>query len=134
MSANSSQSNSADSSQKGEGRGAANGAKKTRRLSPLARVVLGLVGWYRSTISPKNPGKCKYYPTCSTYMVIAVKRFGAIRGGLLGILRLLRCQPWVDGGIDDVPYRFSLFYRFRWSKAHEEPTLEPIVTLEDQLK
>ncbi|MDO5695005.1 MAG: membrane protein insertion efficiency factor YidD [Aeriscardovia aeriphila] len=95
---------------------------------------MGLVGWYRSTISPKNPGKCKYYPTCSTYMVIAVKRFGAIRGGLLGILRLLRCQPWVDGGIDDVPHRFSLFYRFRWSKAHEEVTLEPIVTLEEQLK
>ena len=134
MSANSSQSNSANSSQKGQGRGAANGAKKTRRPSPLARVVLGLVGWYRSTISLKNPGKCKYYPTCSTYMVIAVKRFGAIRGGLLGILRLLRCQPWVDGGIDDVPHTFSLFYRFRWSRAHEEPTLEPIVTLEEQLK
>jgi putative component of membrane protein insertase Oxa1/YidC/SpoIIIJ protein YidD len=38
----------------------------------------------------------------------------------------MRCRPWSDGGIDDVPQRFSLFYRFRWSKAHEEPRLTPL--------
>lgn len=65
-------------------------------------------------------------------MEIAVRRFGAFRGVLLGVLRLLRCQPWSKGGIDDVPHRFSLFYRFRWSKAHEEPTVEPIITRERQ--
>lgn len=44
------------------------------------------------------------------------------------MLRLLRCRPWSRGGIDDVPRRFSVFYRFRWSKAHEEPRLTPLPT------
>lgn len=50
----------------------------------------------------------------------------AFRGGLLAALRLLRCRPWSAGGIDDVPQRFSLFYRFSWSRAHEEPRLTPL--------
>jgi hypothetical protein len=59
-------------------------------------------------------------------MATAISRFGFLRGGVLGILRLLRCQPWVDGGIDDVPQKFSLFYRFSWSSAHEEPRITPL--------
>jgi putative membrane protein insertion efficiency factor len=95
-------------------------------------LVLRVLGWYHRRISPLFPARCKYYPTCSQYMEIAIRRFGAFRGILLGLLRLLRCQPWVQGGIDDVPHRFSLFYRFRWSKAHEEPTTEPIIARENQ--
>lgn len=68
------------------------------------------------------------------YAVIAVRRFGAARGLLLAALRILRCNPWSAGGIDDVPRKFSPFYRFSWSRAHEEPTLRPIVTLEGQMK
>ncbi len=100
-------------------------------LSPRG-LVLQALGWYHRKVSALFPARCKYYPTCSQYMEIAVRRFGAVRGILLGLLRLLRCQPWSKGGIDDVPHQFSLFYRFRWSKAHEEPTVEPIITRERQ--
>lgn len=97
------------------------------------RFALRALQWYHQRISPLFPARCKYYPTCSQYMEIAISRFGVLRGGLLGLLRLLRCQPWSRGGIDDVPHRYSLFYRFRWSKAYEEPTTRPIITLEKQV-
>jgi putative membrane protein insertion efficiency factor len=99
-------------------------------MSFLSKVALHFLKWYHVHISSLFPRRCKYYPTCSLYMEIAIRRFGFIRGGLLGLLRLLRCQPWSEGGIDDVPHRYSLFYRFRWSKAHEEPTTQPILTRE----
>ncbi|RBP99713.1 membrane protein insertion efficiency factor YidD [Bifidobacterium xylocopae] len=89
-------------------------------------MALGLVSWYRGRVSPLSPPCCRYYPTCSTYALTAIGRFGALRGGALALMRLLRCRPWSDGGIDDVPSRFSIFYRFRWSKAHEEQRLEPL--------
>ncbi|WP_418969857.1 membrane protein insertion efficiency factor YidD [Alloscardovia omnicolens] len=85
-----------------------------------------MIQWYRFTISARTLPTCKYYPSCSLYAMTAIERFGAFRGGLLTILRLLRCRPWSSGGIDDVPQKFSIFYRFSWSSAHEEPSLEPI--------
>ncbi|MBR6439736.1 MAG: membrane protein insertion efficiency factor YidD [Aeriscardovia sp.] len=102
--------------------------------SPAARAACAAIAFYRRFISPLSGPKCKFYPSCSMYAVIAVRRFGAFKGLLLAALRLLRCNPWSDGGIDDVPRKFSLFYRFRWSKAHEEPTLQPIVTMENQMR
>ena len=101
--------------------------------SSASRAACAAIGFYRRFISPLSGPKCKFYPSCSMYAVIAIRRFGAFRGLLLASLRLLRCNPWSDGGIDDVPRKFSLFYRFRWSKAHEEPTLQPIVTMESQM-
>lgn len=67
-----------------------------------------------------------FYPTCSQYALTALRRFGALRGTILAVLRLLRCTPFNNGGIDDVPQRFSIFYRFPWSKAHEEARLTPM--------
>ena len=92
-------------------------------MSSAQKVVLNVLDWYRIKISPLSPPSCRYYPTCSTYAVTAVKRFGAFKGSMLALLRLLRCRPWSRGGIDDVPQVFSIFYRFSWSKAHEEPRL-----------
>lgn len=93
-------------------------------------LFLRLIRFYQRKISPFRPPSCKYYPTCSAYALTAIDRFGAFRGGLLTLLRLARCRPWSDGGIDDVPRKFSLFYRFSWSKAHEEPRLVPEAWLE----
>ena len=96
-------------------------------MSGLAsRALQSAVRWYQRYISPLSPPRCRYYPTCSQYALTALKRFGALRGTILAILRLLRCTPFNNGGIDDVPQRFSIFYRFSWSKAHEEARLTPM--------
>ncbi|WP_211204885.1 membrane protein insertion efficiency factor YidD [Alloscardovia criceti] len=87
--------------------------------------MINAIQWYRTTISARTLPTCKYYPTCSTYALTAIERFGAVRGGTLALLRLMRCRPWSRGGIDDVPHKFSVFYRFSWSSAHEEPSIEP---------
>lgn len=90
--------------------------------------MLAAVRWYQVHISAGNPPCCKYYPSCSNYAIQAVTCYGAARGGLLAVLRLLRCRPWSNGGIDDVPQHYSIFYRFSWSKAHEEPRLTPLAS------
>ena len=70
-------------------------------------LVLGLIKFYRRFISPLFPPKCKYYPTCSTYALEAVRRFGAVRGSALAVWRILRCNPWSMGGVDLVPEKFT---------------------------
>ena len=54
------------------------------------------------------PRRCRYEPSCSTYAVESVGRFGAVRGVLLAGWRLLRCNPFSHGGFDPVPERFTL--------------------------
>ena len=70
-------------------------------------ILIGLVRLYQKFISPLFPAKCKYYPTCSSYGLTALKRFGAIRGTALTIWRICRCNPWSMGGIDYVPEKFT---------------------------
>lgn len=69
-------------------------------------ILVGLIKFYRRFISPLTTPKCKFYPTCSRYALDAIMRFGAIRGSLLAVWRLLRCNPWSMGGIDYVPEKF----------------------------
>ena len=96
-------------------------------MSVAGDAIVRMIRWYQRHFSAKRAVPCcKFYPSCSNYAIQAVRRLGACRGGLLAVLRLLRCRPWSYGGIDDVPQRFSVFYRFRWSKAHEEPRLTPL--------
>ncbi|MBW3095017.1 membrane protein insertion efficiency factor YidD [Bifidobacterium sp. 64T4] len=96
-------------------------------MSVAGDAIIRMIRWYQRHFSANRAVPCcKFYPSCSNYAIQAVRRFGVCRGGLLAVLRLLRCRPWSYGGIDDVPQRFSVFYRFRWSKAHEEPRLTPL--------
>jgi putative membrane protein insertion efficiency factor len=69
---------------------------------------LALIGAYRRWISPATPRRCRYEPTCSAYAATSIRRFGAARGGLLAVWRLLRCNPFSHGGFDPVPERFTL--------------------------
>ena len=69
------------------------------------RVVLQMLRAYKWAISPMIPPSCRYVPTCSEYATEAVERHGAIRGGFMALLRLLRCHPFVKGGFDPVPLR-----------------------------
>ena len=69
----------------------------------MKRVLLALIRFYRKHISPHLPPMCRYYPTCSVYAVEAIESHGALRGGLLALWRLLRCNPLSSGGYDPVP-------------------------------
>lgn len=69
----------------------------------MKRLVLALIRFYQRFISPGLPPSCRFYPTCSHYTYEAVERYGVIKGGWLGIKRILRCQPWNPGGYDPVP-------------------------------
>jgi putative membrane protein insertion efficiency factor len=72
-----------------------------RRVPALA--LIGMIRAYQSVISPMTGPTCKYYPSCSQYALTAVRRHGALRGTGLALWRLLRCNPWSLGGVDDVP-------------------------------
>ena len=65
-------------------------------------VTLGLLRAYKWAISPMFPPACRYVPTCSEYAMEAVERYGAVRGGLMALARLLRCHPFAHGGYDPV--------------------------------
>ncbi|MFW6119535.1 MAG: membrane protein insertion efficiency factor YidD [Petrotogales bacterium] len=74
-------------------------------------LILKAISFYRKYLSPLNKPSCRFTPTCSTYTYKAVERFGVIKGTLLGIWRVLRCNPFNSGGHDPVPEKFSLIRR-----------------------
>ena len=55
---------------------------------------------YQRFISPLSAPRCRFYPTCSNYFLQAVEKYGAIKGSMLGIKRILRCHPFSKGGYD----------------------------------
>jgi putative membrane protein insertion efficiency factor len=67
------------------------------------RVLLAVIGFYRTAISPIRPPACRYTPSCSAYAVEAISRYGGGRGSWLALRRLLRCHPFHAGGHDPVP-------------------------------
>lgn len=69
----------------------------------IAAVVVVLLRGYRAVLSPLLPPTCRYVPTCSSYAIESVERFGARRGLALATRRLLRCHPWGRAGYDPVP-------------------------------
>ncbi|NQG96798.1 membrane protein insertion efficiency factor YidD [Streptococcus suis] len=70
-------------------------------------LLIGLVRLYQKLISPLFPPSCRYHPTCSNYMIEAIQKHG-LKGLLMGLARIGRCHPFVEGGEDPVPDRFSL--------------------------
>lgn len=64
------------------------------------KTVVKLIEFYQRHISPHMGKHCKYYPTCSEYTRQAVDKYGIIRGSLLGIIRILKCNPFSKGGVD----------------------------------
>ena len=69
----------------------------------MKKLIIKLIRFYQRKISPLFGPRCRYYPTCSHYAVEAVERFGAFKGSILAVLRLLRCNPLFPGGYDPVP-------------------------------
>jgi putative membrane protein insertion efficiency factor len=57
---------------------------------------------YRRLVSPLLGPRCRYYPSCSAYAVEAIRRYGILRGLVLAVWRVLRCNPWSPGGYDPI--------------------------------
>jgi putative membrane protein insertion efficiency factor len=71
--------------------------------SRIARaVVVAPIAVYQRVLSPLLPRRCKYEPTCSHYAIDAIGEYGILRGAVLALWRLLRCNPWSYGGYDPV--------------------------------
>ena len=70
----------------------------------MKTIFLALIRFYRRYISPCKPPCCRFVPTCSEYAYEAISKYGALKGGLLALWRLLRCNPFNIGDIfDPVP-------------------------------
>lgn len=66
-------------------------------------ILILLIRGYRTFISPLFPPTCRFYPTCSTYFLQAVTKYGFLKGSYLGIKRILKCHPGHPGGYDPLP-------------------------------
>ena len=67
-------------------------------------IVLGLIRAYQKLVSPSLPeNTCRFYPSCSHYGYQAVYKYGALKGTVMAIWRVLRCNPFNPGGYDPVP-------------------------------
>ena len=69
----------------------------------MKTVLILLVKIYQGVLSPYLPNVCRYTPTCSQYMIEAITKHGALRGGWMGLKRFGRCHPWGGHGVDPVP-------------------------------
>ncbi|MFN3952573.1 MAG: membrane protein insertion efficiency factor YidD [Thermaurantimonas sp.] len=69
----------------------------------LGSVIIIPVRLYQYMISPFFPKVCRHTPSCSEYMIEAIKIWGPAKGGWLGLKRLSRCHPWGTHGYDPVP-------------------------------
>lgn len=71
--------------------------------APARMLLIGLIRVYRATLSGWLGGQCRFYPTCSRYGEEAIGTHGALRGGAMTVWRVLRCNPFGEGGVDRVP-------------------------------
>ena len=71
-------------------------------MTTVRTLLVAPIRLYQRAISPALPSRCKYHPSCSQYAVEAVRRYGVLRGIVLAGWRLLRCNPWSNGGVDFV--------------------------------
>ena len=74
-------------------------------------AIMVLIRGYQLLISPLLGPTCKYYPSCSHYGLEAVRRHGAIKGTVMAGWRVLRCNPWSNGGVDEVPAKGKRLFR-----------------------
>ena len=69
----------------------------------MKKILIGMIKLYRKYLSPLKSTKCPYYPTCTQYALEAIEKYGALKGSLLAVWRILRCNPFSHGGYDPVP-------------------------------
>ena len=67
------------------------------------KVAAGALKGFQIVVSPLFPPVCRFQPTCSSYAITAVERYGVVKGGWLALRRISRCHPFNPGGYDPVP-------------------------------
>ena len=82
----------------------------------LAALLIAPIRLYQRFISPAFAPRCRYYPTCSEYAVQSIRELGPVRGSILAAWRLLRCNPFSHGGVDELSDRTL----FRGNKTRSE--------------
>jgi putative membrane protein insertion efficiency factor len=68
----------------------------------LTAILIAPIRLYQRLVSPAIGPRCRYYPTCSNYAIEAIRELGPVRGTILAGWRLLRCNPFSHGGIDEL--------------------------------
>lgn len=74
----------------------------------MKKLLIGLIRFYKTKISPKKKAVCRFRPTCSSFAIEAIEKHGALLGSLMAFCRIMRCNPYFRGGYDPVPDRFTL--------------------------
>ncbi|MCM1193614.1 MAG: membrane protein insertion efficiency factor YidD [Butyrivibrio sp.] len=69
----------------------------------MKKILIAGIKLYQKYISPMKRTKCPYIPTCSQYGLEAIQKYGALKGSVLAVWRILRCNPFSKGGFDPVP-------------------------------
>lgn len=69
----------------------------------MKKILITMIRFYQRYLSPLKSTKCPYYPSCSAYGLESVQKYGAFKGGILALWRILRCNPFSKGGYDPVP-------------------------------
>lgn len=69
----------------------------------MAALAVLVIRGYQIAISPLFPPGCRFYPSCSHYSIGALKKYGIVKGGVLSVWRVLRCNPFNAGGYDPIP-------------------------------
>lgn len=69
----------------------------------MKRFLIFLIRLYKKYISPLKGRTCIYTPSCSSYAILAIQKYGALKGSYLALKRILRCHPFHKGGYDPVP-------------------------------
>lgn len=67
----------------------------------MKKLLLFVIRFYRKRISPLYPPCCRFVPTCSEYALQAIEKYGALKGGYLAVRRILRCNPYYKGDLND---------------------------------
>lgn len=74
----------------------------------MKKILTEPIRFYQKHISSRTPPSCRYHPTCSSYALQAIEKHGAVKGGIMGAARIIRCNPFVEGGVDEVPDHFTV--------------------------
>jgi len=77
-------------------------------IKTVTFILVVFIRIYQYMISPLFPASCRFYPSCSNYSIEALRRHGPIKGAVLAISRILKCNPLSEGGFDPVPEKFTL--------------------------